>query len=137
MTERQSVDATDLQNGLGALVVGIADVLKLVVTAQAVRLAEKNKLSEAQTDRLGQALYALDNQMRDVKTLFDMDPDEDIALKLGDIDGHEVNVVDILDSLIEKGVVLTADAKLALADVDLATLGLQLALREPDGPAHT
>ena len=126
--------ADDLQNGLGALIVGVADVVRLVVTAQAVRLAEKDKLTHAQTDRLGHALAQLDGQMRQVKELFDMDPDEDIALKLGDIDGHDVSVADILDSLIEKGVVLTAEARLALADVNLAELGLQLALREPEGP---
>lgn len=126
--------ADDLQNGLGALIVGVADVVRLVVTAQAVRLAEKDKLTDAQTDRLGHALAQLDGQMRQVKELFDMDPDEDIALKLGDIDGHDISVADILDSLIEKGVVLTAEARLALADVNLAELGLQLALREPEGP---
>ena len=126
--------ADDLQNGLGALIVGVADVVRLVVTAQAVRLAEKDKLTDAQTDRLGHALAQLDGQMRQVKELFDMDPDEDIALKLGDIDGHDISVADILDSLIENGVVLTAEARLALADVNLAELGLQLALREPEGP---
>ena len=47
--------------------------------------------------------------------------------------GEDVALVDLIDRLIDGGVVLTGDVVLSVADVDLVYLGLRLVL----APAHT
>lgn len=46
--------------------------------------------------------------------------------------GEDVALVDLIDRLIDGGVVLTGDIVLSVADVDLVYLGLRLVL----APAH-
>jgi len=46
--------------------------------------------------------------------------------------GEDVALVDLIDRLIDGGVVLTGDVVLSVADVDLVFLGLRLVL----APAH-
>jgi hypothetical protein len=46
--------------------------------------------------------------------------------------GEDVALVDLIDRLIDSGVVLTGDVVLSIADVDLVYLGLRLVL----APAH-
>ena len=46
--------------------------------------------------------------------------------------GEDVALVDLIDRLIDGGVVLTGDVVLSIADVDLVYLGLRLVL----APAH-
>ena len=126
-----ATDVDDLQNGLGSLVIGLADVIRLIMQKQAIRRLESETLNDDEVSRLNQAFYALSSQMRDIKTKFGLDPDEDISLHLGDLDGHEVNVADILDSLLAKGVVLKSDLSLEIAQVPLAEASLTLILDEP------
>ena len=125
-------DTDDLQKGLGSLVVGIADLLRLVMQRQAVRRLDTGTLTDAQLTRLNAAFFELDQQMRGVKEQFGLDPDEETTLKLGDIDGHEINVADVLDTLLGKGVVLKSDLSLELAEVPLAEASLALWLGPPE-----
>ena len=125
-------DTDDLQKGLGSLVVGIADLLRLVMQRQAVRRLDAGALTDAQLTRLNAAFFELDQQMRGVKEQFGLDPDEETTLKLGDIDGHEINVADVLDTLLGKGVVLKSDLSLELAEVPLAEASLALWLGPPE-----
>jgi gas vesicle structural protein len=46
--------------------------------------------------------------------------------------GEEVALVEVIDRVIDKGVVLTGDVILSVADVDLVHLGLQLFLSSED-----
>ena len=46
--------------------------------------------------------------------------------------GEEVALVEVIDRVIDKGVVLTGDIILSVADVDLVHLGLQLFLSSED-----
>jgi hypothetical protein len=48
------------------------------------------------------------------------------------VDQNEVSLLDIVDSLLNKGVVLNADLMLALADVDLVYLRLSALLVAAD-----
>lgn len=124
-------ERSDLQNGIGSLVIGLADVIRLALQQQAIRRLESHQLTAREEERLNRAFYDLAVEMRSVKEKFGLDPDEDIPLKLGDIDGHDINVADILDTLINKGVVLKADLSLDIAEVPLADASVLLRLGDP------
>jgi gas vesicle structural protein len=46
--------------------------------------------------------------------------------------GEDVALVEVIDRVIDKGVVLTGDITLSVADIDLVHLGLQLFLSSED-----
>ncbi|HEY8526903.1 MAG TPA: gas vesicle protein [Acidimicrobiales bacterium] len=46
--------------------------------------------------------------------------------------GEDVALVEVIDRVIDKGVVLTGDITLSVADIDLVHLGLQLFLCSED-----
>ena len=46
--------------------------------------------------------------------------------------GEDVALVEVLDRVIDKGVVLTGDIVLSVADIDLVHLGLQLFISSED-----
>lgn len=121
-------DTSDLGEGLAALVIGLADVVRLVMEHQAINQMRAGNLSDEEVERLGNALQKLSTEMASIKQKFGMDPDEEITLSLGEVDGHAIDVKSILDNLIDKGVILSADLQLMFADVDLASLALTLSL---------
>jgi gas vesicle structural protein len=46
--------------------------------------------------------------------------------------GEEIALVEVIDRVIDKGVVLTGDVTLAVADIDLVHLGIQLFISSED-----
>lgn len=46
--------------------------------------------------------------------------------------GEDVALVEVIDRVIDKGVVLTGDIVLSVADIDLVHLGLQLFISSED-----
>lgn len=46
--------------------------------------------------------------------------------------GEDIALVEVIDRVIDKGVVLTGDIVLSVADVDLVHLGLQLFISSED-----
>lgn len=119
----------DLAEGVGRLVVGLVDTLRLVVEAQALRRYEAGDLTPAEETRLGAALQKLSETMPELREMFGLDPHADAALTLGEIDGTAIDLRDALDRLITTGLVLRGDAEIRLADVALAELDLSLHLR--------
>lgn len=51
--------------------------------------------------------------------------------------GHDTRLVDLLDGLLDCGVVVRGELWLSIADVDLVYLGLQIVLSNPDAIAST
>lgn len=49
---------------------------------------------------------------------------------------RDVSVVELLDRLVDRGVVLSGDIKISVADIDLIEIGLRLLIRTPILP-HT
>jgi len=54
------------------------------------------------------------------------------ALLVGPAQSHELSLVELLDTLIDKGVVLVGDAVISVNDVDLIYLGLRVVLASVD-----
>lgn len=131
-----SIDLTDgdgrgLDRNLGRLVVGLIDAVRLILERQAVRRVEGDGLSPAEAERLGNALIAIEGKMSELKHVFRMEP-EDMNIPIGNLEGREVTLVDAVDALISKGVVLDGRLAITLADVELLRLGLQIVLASPD-----
>lgn len=122
-------DAEDLAQGVGRLVVGLVDTLRMVMEAQALRRFENGDLSADEERRLGAALQRLAETMPELRELFGLDPDAEAALMLGEIDGTRIDLADALDRVVSTGLVVRGGAALTLADVALAELDLALHLR--------
>lgn len=60
---------------------------------------------------------------------------ERVDLSRTDPDGDDATVVDLLDRLLEGGVMIHGDVTLSLAGIDLLYVGLRLVVKVPDdGP---
>lgn len=119
----------DLATGVGHLVVGIVDTLRLALEAQAVRRFEAGTLSDAQEDALGSALAVLSERMPELRRLFDLPENEEARLSLGQVEGVDLDLADVIDRVVETGLVARGDAIVTLANVGLIELDLSVHLR--------
>lgn len=61
------IDAQNLKTGLLGLVVAVAEILRDVLRLEAVKLVGTGSLTAAQMERLGQALWELDEALKSIK----------------------------------------------------------------------
>ena len=73
---RIDADSDDPARGLAALVVAILDVLRQVLERQALRRVEGGGHSEAEVERLGLALEALEARMSELRRSLVERPDD-------------------------------------------------------------
>lgn len=70
--EREAATA----RGLAQLVLTVVELLREVLERQAIRRAEGDTLTDAQVERLGDTLLALDQRMDELVEIFDLDRDD-------------------------------------------------------------
>jgi hypothetical protein len=131
-----NLDGEKIRNGLGQLVLTVVELLRELMEKQAIRRIEKGKLTEEQIEKLGNNFKRLKQEIESLKGYFDLE-DDDIGLDLGPItlieeENGKVSVVEILDRLLGKGVVVKGDVIISVADVDLISLNLGLLLASID-----
>lgn len=80
--ERISADAADVENGLAKLVLSIIELVRRLLEKQALRRMDAGNLSDAEIERLGNALMKLEEKMAELKRAFGLD-DEQLNMKLG------------------------------------------------------
>lgn len=68
-SRRISLDAEDLGQGLGCLVVAILDLVRQLLERQALRRVDAGSLSAEEIERLGQALLGLEEQLSGLREL--------------------------------------------------------------------
>jgi hypothetical protein len=129
----KSLNQDLMQNGLAKLVLTLVELLRKVLERQAVHRFEKNDLSEEEVERLGAAFIELKNKVQELTQIFGIKK-EDLNLNLGSLlkSGNktldESSLVDVLDTCIQKGLVLAGTARVSVADVDLIGLDLYAVL---------
>ena len=128
-----SGDGAKLQNGLAKLVLTIAQLLKEVLERQALRRVESGTLTKAEVERLGLAFMAIDRKLLEMSQEFGMKPGElkgELAelIQGAGVGAGSTDIVQVIDRLLDKGVVVAGQVKIAVADIDLIGLDLMAVL---------
>ena len=82
--DRIAADSDVVENGLAKLVLSIIELVRRLLEKQALRRMDAGTLSDAEIERLGNALMKLEEKMAEMKQVFGL-ADDDLNLKLGPI----------------------------------------------------
>lgn len=118
-----------MQQGLAKLTLTVMEVLRQVLERQALRRVESGSLTEEQIERMGVAFIQLRQKMAESAKGFGLKPKEIEAslgglMKTGIRGLDRASLVDVLDHLFSKDVVIAGQLKISVADVDLVGLDL-------------
>jgi hypothetical protein len=80
--QRIAADAEIVENGLAKLVLSIVELVRKLLEKQALRRMDAGNLTDAEIERLGNALMKLEEKMAELKTTFGLS-DEQLNMKLG------------------------------------------------------
>jgi hypothetical protein len=118
-----------LENGLARLVLTVVEVLRQVLEKQALRRADSGSLTEEEVERLGLAFMQLNRRLVEISREFGVKPEELKAglgalVRTGNRDLDRVSLADLIQKLLEKGVVAAGRVRIAVSDIDLVGLDL-------------
>lgn len=82
--QRIAADAEIVENGLAKLVLSIIELVRRLLEKQALRRMDAGNLSDAEIERLGNALMKLEEKMAELKATFGLS-DEQLNMKLGPV----------------------------------------------------
>ncbi|SDN73361.1 gas vesicle protein K [Alkalicoccus daliensis] len=77
-----SLDPDKVQEGLAELVLTVIELLRQLVERQAMRRVENGSLTDEEEEKLGEALYNLEEKMEEMKEYFGLTA-EDLNIDLG------------------------------------------------------
>ena len=130
-------DRDKITNGLAKLILTLLETLKELIERQARHRIKEGSLSEQEIERLGIAFMQLNQKIGEIASLFNLDR-KDLTLRLAFLDSEKsliteatsekqiLSLVDLLDRVVEKGVVVFGDLGISLADVELINVQLRL-----------
>jgi len=127
--EKINLDGQKLQNGLGKLVLTLVEILRQILERQARRRIESGTLTSEETERLGLAFMQTRQKIIEISKEFGCTAEE-LDLNLGSLIKSEnaslekISIVDVVDKLLDKGVMVTGQVTISVADVDLIALDL-------------
>ena len=127
--EKINLDGQKLQNGLGKLVLTLVEILRQILERQALRRIESGTLTSEEVERLGLAFMQTKQKIIEISKEFGCSAEE-LDLNLGSLIKSEnaslekISIVDVVDKLLDKGVMITGQVKISVADVDLIALDL-------------
>ncbi|MGN6105156.1 MAG: gas vesicle protein K [Kofleriaceae bacterium] len=70
MTTRLELDADDVGQGLGRLVVAVLDLVRQLLEREALRRVDDGSLGPEQIERLGLALLGLEQRLAELREMF-------------------------------------------------------------------
>jgi len=82
LPERIDIDPDAVARDLSRLVLTVVELLRRVVEHQAVRRMDDPELSEEQIEKMGIALWRLEEKMAEIREVFGL-ADEDLNIDLG------------------------------------------------------
>ncbi len=132
---------TSNEAGLAPLLLTVVELVRQLMEAQIIRRMEDGELSDAELDRAAESLRKLEEQVVQMCDLFEIDP-KDLNIDLGEVGtllpknssyypgehSSSPTILELLDRLLNTGVVLQGDVDLGLANLDLIHAKLQLVL---------
>lgn len=124
-----NLDGKNLQKGLAKLVLVVIELLRQVLERQAQRRISSGTLTREEVERLGLAFVQIKQTITDISEQFGFSPQEfDIRLNQthNKLTGtsSSATLVDVVDHLLNKGVLLGGQVKISVADIDLVILDL-------------
>jgi FKBP-type peptidyl-prolyl cis-trans isomerase (trigger factor) len=124
-----NLDGKNLQKGLAKLVLVVIELLRQVLERQAQRRISSGTLTREEVERLGLAFIQIKQTITDISEQFGFSPQEfDIRLNQthNKLTGtsSSATLVDVVDHLLNKGVLLGGQVKISVADIDLVILDL-------------
>lgn len=81
-TNRINADPEKIEHGLAKLVLTIIELIRKLMEREVIRRMERDTLTEAEIERLGEALLKLNQKMEELKNIFGL-ANEDLNLDLG------------------------------------------------------
>lgn len=124
-----NLDGENLQKGLAKLVLVVIELLRQVLERQAQRRISTGTLTTEEIERLGLAFIQIKQTINTISDQFGFSPQE-FEIKLGHASGKiigtesKTTLVDLVDHLLEKGVLVSGQVKISVADIDLVILDL-------------
>jgi hypothetical protein len=128
-------------SGLAPLLLTVVELIRQLMEAQIIRRMDAEQLSENDLDRASDSLRKLEEQVLHLCDIFEVDP-ADLNLDLGEIGtllpkaggyypgekSANPTILELLDRLLNTGVVLEGSIDLGLAQLNLIHAKLQLVL---------
>lgn len=127
-------------SGLAPLLLTVVELIRQLMEAQVIRRMDANHLSDHELDQAAESLQKLEEQVLKLCEIFDVDP-ADLNIDLGEVGtllpksgyypgekSSHPSILELLDRLLNVGVVIEGSAELGLAQLDLIHAKLQLVL---------
>lgn len=127
--QQVNLDGENLQKGLAKLVLVVIELLRQVLEKQAQRRISSGTLTREEVERLGLAFMQIKQTITDISDQFGFSPQE-FDIRLGQprdkLTGasSKTTLVEVVDHLLDKGVLLGGQVKISVADIDLVILDL-------------
>ncbi|MGG6297192.1 gas vesicle protein K [Leptolyngbya sp. AN02str] len=127
--------------GLAPLLLTVIELVRQLMEAQVIRRMEDGELSDEDLDRAAESLRKLEEQVVQLCNVFEIDP-ADLNIDLGEIgtllpkaggyypgeNSTNPSILELLDRLLNTGVVLEGEVDLGLAQLNLIHAKLRLVL---------
>lgn len=127
--------------GLAPLLLTVVELVRQLMEAQVIRRMEEGILSDEDLDRASESLRKLEEQVVHLCEIFEINP-ADLNIDLGEVgtllpksSGYypgqptaNPTILELLDRLLNTGVVLQGEVDLGMADLQLIHAKLQLVL---------
>ena len=127
--------------GLAPLLFTVLELVRQLMEAQVIRRMEEDLLSEPDLERAADSLQKLEEQILHLCEMFEVDP-ADLNINLGEIGtllpssgsyypgqpSSRPSVLELLDRLLNTGIVVDGEIDLGIAQIDLIHAKLRLVL---------
>ena len=132
---------SNAEAGLAPLLLTVIELVRQLMEAQVIRRMEGGDLSNDDLDRAADSLRKLEEQVVHLCEVFEVDP-ADLNIDLGDLGtllpkegsyypgekSQNPTILELLDRLLDTGVVIEGDAELGMAQLNLIHAKLRLVL---------
>ena len=139
--DSSSTRSGDSNAGLAPLLLTVAELVRQLMEAQVIRRMESGNLGDDDLDRAAESLRRLEAEIVRLCDVFDIDP-ADLNIDLGDMGtllpreggyypgepSQSPSLLELLDRLLDTGVVVEGEVDLGLAQLNLIQAKLQLVL---------
>ncbi len=129
------------QAGLAPLLLTVVELVRQLMEAQVIRRMEQGSLSDSDLERAAESIQKLEEQVLNLCEIFEVDP-ADLNVNLGDFGtllpqagsyypgetGSCPSVLELLDRLLNTGIVVDGEIDLGIAQLNLIHAKLRLVL---------